>query len=684
MHRLLVIGFWVGGLLCSGPVTAQEGEGLEDEFALLEEELAADEVRSASKHRQSIFWSPSAITVLTREDIQASGAFNVPDLLRRVPGFDVYELKPSFPLVGARALTDDSNNLILVLVDGREPLIELTGWPIWAGLTVDLEEIERIEVIRGPGSTLYGANAFAGVVNITTLPDRSSTGADISLAAGEAGTHRLFGRARGSFSLGGGTLDFGAGVGTLNRFSPSDRDDKIMYTDAHGHGYLRYRVGQRLDLSLHAGAALGGGTMYFVWGDFRSSDVINHFEMAKAEIGLARDLKLKAQVYHIHFEGNLLYRASIESLGFWLAFIPDIFFGIDTLDGQVQLDYPVLEDLLLTAGGNIRLTICEGVNSIPSEIFEIRGAGFLHGQWMLAGLLQLTGGLRYDLNNETEGALSPRAVLVLRPWPDHSFRLGYGLAFRKPSFLEYRVHLRIKEAAFPEVVEKFATSPGNDRLVNERVHSIEAGWRARFLDDRLNVSADLFYNIYEDMIYFESDLTWDLGRPDILHSTFEYRNQEMRVHAVGGEADVVWKPSGAWMLWGNLGLRRVFEEDGGRLVSEPTLRANLGLRWTGDWGLYTDLALHYVSTYEMPLYYPDETFEDPEDVPLGDAWLLIGRLGYRLKSFEAGLTLRIPVTGLFREYPGVPMENTVRTPYESDFGGEKLVRLLWFYLRSSF
>ena len=699
MLRLLVIGCWVGAMLFPCAVSGQDEDDyhsdavnvdvfveldVEDEFALLEEELAADEVRSASKHRQSIFWSPSAITVLTREDIRASGAVNVPDLLRRVPGFDVYEMKPSFPLVGARALTDNSNNLILVLVDGREPLIELSGWPIWAGLTVDLEEIERIEVIRGPGSTLYGANAFAGVVSITTLPDRPSTGADVSLAAGEGGSHRLFGRARGSFPVGGGTLDFSAGVGTLNRFSPSDRNDKIMYTDVHGHGYLRYRLGQRLTLELHGGVAYGGGTMYFVMGDFRTSHVLNHFEMAKAELALAEGLKLKAQVYHIRFDGDLLYRASIESLGFWLAYLPNLHFESNTLDGQVQLDYQVIDDLLLTAGGNIRCTISDSVNTIPTDVMELRGAGFVHAQWMLSDILQLTGGLRYDMNTKTEGALSPRAVAVLRPLPDHSFRLGYGLAFRKPSFLEYRLHLVVNEAAFPEVVEKFETAIGNDDLVNERVHSFEAGWRARFMDNALRISADLFYNIYKDMIYFESELVWDALGPDILASTFEYRNQDMLVHAIGGEAAVTWEPSDSWLLWGNLGLRHVFDEDGDRLVSEPTLCANLGGRYTSKLGFFTDLALHYVSTYEMPLYYPDETFEDPEDVPLGDVWLLIGRLGYRLKGYEAGLTLRAPIGAPFREYPGVPMENTVRTQLDSDFAGEKLVRLVWFYLRSSF
>lgn len=151
------------------PASAREKDGFEDdfveldvddEFTLLEEEISADEIESASKHRQSIFWSPSAVTVFTTEQIRSSGANTLHDLLRQVPGFDVYEAKPSYPIVGARALTDDSNNL--VLVDGREALIELSGFPIWAAMSIDIEEVERIEVIRGPGSALYARSSLHG------------------------------------------------------------------------------------------------------------------------------------------------------------------------------------------------------------------------------------------------------------------------------------------------------------------------------------------------------------------------------------------------------------------------------------------------------------------------------------------------------------------------------------------
>jgi iron complex outermembrane receptor protein len=662
---------------------------VEDEFALLEEEIAADEVESASKHRQSIFWSPSAITVITREDIRMSGAVNIPDLLRRVPGFDIYEMKPSFPIVGARALTDHSNNLVLVLVDGREALVELSGWPIWAAFTFDIEEIERIEVIRGPGSTLYGANALAGVVNITTVSDRPAVGGDVYLSAGEQGLHRLFGRARGSWSLAAGTLDFSASLVHAGRLSPTDRDNQIFYANFTSHGYVRYRKGKTLDLSLHLGILDGGGPIYMMVGDFRAFNVMSHFEMAKAEIELVENLRLSAQVYHTRFVGDFHFLATVQSLGFWLCNVPDFHMDVSTADAQLQLDYQILEDLLLTAGGNLRYTFNESDKIIPKEIVELRGAGFLHVQWMPLEELQLTGGIRYDLNSETEGALSPRVVAVLRPWPDHAFRLGYGLAFRKPSFTESRMHVEIDEAAFPEVVEKLTTSIGNEDLVNEKVHSIEAGWQARFFDKVLSVSVDLFYNIYQDMIFFESELVWDaLGRPDILDSTFHNENQKTSITAYGGEMAVVFEAAKEWTLWGNLGLRWVEDEESGPLPSEPTLRANLGCRWNGQ-RVFADLALHYVSAYEFPLLFPEETFEVTAYDQLGDQWLVVSRVGYRhplgeSRKLEAGISIRAPIGAPFREYSGLQIDRTPQSVYGSDYVGEPIVRLLFLYLRGSF
>jgi outer membrane receptor for ferrienterochelin and colicin len=265
-------------LLIAAPGAAQEG--LEDEFALLEEALAEDEVESASKRRQSIYLSPSAVTVFTREDILASGAEDLWDLLRRAPNMDVYEMKPSYTIVGARALTDPASNLVLLLVDGREAMEELSGLPFWTSQTIDLDEIERVEVIRGPGSTLYGANAFAAVVNVTTLRERAAETARAHLSAGEQGQRHVFGSVRGTWTPGGGVLDLAAGLGCDGRRSPSDPAYDIRDIGIRSHATLRYRHGQRLDLSLHAGVLDGSGVVFVQMGD-ALTELLSHNTMVR-------------------------------------------------------------------------------------------------------------------------------------------------------------------------------------------------------------------------------------------------------------------------------------------------------------------------------------------------------------------------------------------------------------------
>ena len=701
MKKRLNIPAWLGFLLAlalsSGPAFSQEEEDdfveldVENEFTLLDEAIKADEIESASKHRQSIFWSPSAITVFTKEQIRSSGANSLYDLLRRVPGFDVYEAKPSYPIVGARALTDDSNNLVLVLIDGREALIELVGFALWAALDVDLVEIERVEVIRGPGSTLYGANAFTAVVNITTVRERASGLGDLVISGGGTGQRRLFGRFHHTWDLAGGVLSFSAGWGTEATNSPSDRMDPVKDMRLRSHGYLRYRQGRRLDVSLHGGVVEGDGTLFMHVGDMRSSNVLNHFVMAKAEFGFSDAVRLKTQVYHNRTRADFSYRVPLQSYGTWVADVPDFYMDTNTVDGQAQLDFRIIRDLLLISGANLRFSTLTSDNVIPQEISELRGAVFTNAQWHLFEDLQLTAGIRFDFNTETDEALSPRAVAVYRPFESHAFRLGYGLAFRKPAFIESQAHFRVSNynPAFPEIVEKLEQEFGNEDLVNEKVHSFEAGWRAWLLEDKLQITIELFFNLYQDNIFFHVHMPTRMGGlPDVPNSEFHFDNQDTDIIAIGGEAEVVWNAIDGLTLWSNLGLRRVTDVDGHEIPSEPALRINLGGRFDPVEGLFADLALHYTSSREMQLLNPEEPLELYPTLYLDDTLLLLSRLGCRWvadqREVEAGLTLRFPLNRTFREFAGIPIPSTLRADTASDFGGERIVRLLSLYLRSSF
>jgi outer membrane receptor protein involved in Fe transport len=678
-------------LIAALPLRSQETEDIQD-FDELDLESLLDVVFTASKHQQSIFWSPQPATVFTREDIQTSGADNLADLLRRVPGFDVYELKPSFPLVGARAMTDDSNNLVLVLVDGREAMIELTGYPLWVAMSFDLEEVERVEVIRGPGSTLYGANAFAAVVSITTLADRPANNADVVLSGGERGLYRFFGRVRDFYGLGGGRLSFGAGGGVQGRRSASDPADRTLAIH-RAHGYLRYQKGDDLYLSLHAGSVGGDGLVYVYAGDERITGALNYWVMGKSELALLDAVRLRAQLYYTRFQCDLHMRSNISAYDVWIADFPDFSWDSQTVDGQLQLDVHVLEDFLLIGGGYVHYTALDHQNLIVSSNTEFRGAVFAHAQWTPLEALQLTGGLRLDLNDFSEPALSPRAVAVYRPWPDHAFRLGYAQAFRKPSHYESRVHLDIRRynPAMPEVVAMLAEQLGNEDLRNEEVHSIEAGWRGRFLDESLRVSVDLFYSLYRDAICIVSDIPLRLGVPDLQNSTLQYRNDPDGLDALGAEAEITWRLGGSWSLWSSMGIRHVTDrgEGGDRGESEPALRVNLGGRFLPENGWLVDLACHYVSAFTVRIVDPSSMLDPPRPVDLGNRVLLIGRLGYRTetqrgRNLELGLKLRAPLGASFREYAGMPRPLLMPSDSESDFGGEMFVRVVSLYLEGSF
>jgi iron complex outermembrane receptor protein len=668
------------------PAGAQDEEGLEDEFALLEEALSADEVVSASRRRQPIYWSPSAITVFTRDDIRASGARDLADLLRRVPGFDVYRLKPSFPLVGARALAVGANNLVLLLIDGREAMTETTQLALWNSVT--LEQVERIEVIRGPGSALYGANAYSAVISVTTRSSRPGT-AQALVAGGESGDIRVLGMYQDEFHPGGKRLSFGLGVATKQELNASNRRSMAL-DQIRPVGYLRLQPAPSLELSLEGGAMMGDNTVFQFTGDIYMSNVLNPWLMGKADWQAGKSIRMKGQLAYNRYRADMEYEADVAGFGIWLADSPIMHMDSHTVDGQLQLEYQGVDDLHLVGGGNLRYSTFSGSGLLLSADEELRGGIYGQVQWIpwrddQGPRLELTGGVRLDLNSITDPAFSPRIAAVVQPFTDNFFRLSYGLAFRKPSFFETHIHMEIENfnPSTPEIVDFLANELGNEDLVNEKVHTFEAGWRSRLLDDRMHVSVNLFYSLYRDTIVLVDYLEIRMGIPNLANSSLHYENQGDEFNALGGEAELVWQLPGHLSVWGNLGLRHVtYEDTGKRSPFEPRLRFNLGGRYLPPSGLFIDLAVHYVSGYWMPIEDPEESLNIPTRVKLGDKFLALGRAGYRFgalgdESLECGVTLQIPLGVPYREVPGTPTE-------KGDFGGEILQRLVTAYLRGSF
>ena len=165
--RAAVIGLLFGGLLF-GAHPAMATEASADLRQLSLEELAGVEVSTASKVPASLWQVPAAVYVITGDDIRRSGATSLADALRLAPGVEVGQIDAGHWAVGIRGFGDQFSKSVLVLIDGRSVYTPLFAGVYWAVQGLVLDDIDRIEIIRGPGGTIWGANAVQGVINVIT------------------------------------------------------------------------------------------------------------------------------------------------------------------------------------------------------------------------------------------------------------------------------------------------------------------------------------------------------------------------------------------------------------------------------------------------------------------------------------------------------------------------------------
>jgi len=223
--------------LLSIPVSAQNppaslaSESLED--------LMNIKVTSVSKQEQKVSGAAAAIFVITAEDIRRSGATNIPDLLRMVPGVDVAQINANTWAVSVRGFNGRFSDTLLVLIDGRTLYTPTFDGTFWDVVDLPLENIERIEVIRGPGGSVWGANAVNGVINIITKPAAETQGTLVQTAAG-------------NLDEGSGTLQYGGTLGAktdyrvFTRYFNQDHMAGVSGPDG-GDGWHIMRGGFRAD-----------------------------------------------------------------------------------------------------------------------------------------------------------------------------------------------------------------------------------------------------------------------------------------------------------------------------------------------------------------------------------------------------------------------------------------------------
>ncbi|MFQ5949615.1 MAG: TonB-dependent receptor plug domain-containing protein, partial [Nitrospiria bacterium] len=476
MMRPIIYLLVVICLACPRQSLAQEpGEELSDIFAIFAEE---EMVITPSKHLQPISQSPSTITVITADEIRRSGATSIPDILRRVPGMEVMQTTTAEFNLSIRGNNQLHANKLLVLIDGRSIQEEVQNYVPWTILPIVLEEIERIEVIRGPGSAIWGANAFDGVVNIITKTPKDLQGTFFSATGGQIGT-----------SLGslihageGGGLDYKLSLGYHRANEWRDRDELALEV-FRGNVLLRYHLTPERRLSL------SGGMSYTPRYDGPLFDTV----------GL-----LDTDVRYGHFQ--LTYEGPRSFFrGYWNSFdlnlrptppMPDLTadFQLYNLEWQRQATIGLTHQLI--GGINYRLNDVQGNVLDKRRLLHLVGV-YLQDEWIPLESLTLVVGARHDYHTTIRHTFSPRGSLLYRPTARQTFRLSAGLAYRAPTALESFEDLDITLPFEPIIRIK-----GDEDLDPERIVSYEAGYSSLFFK-RIKGEITLFYNRLSDLINSE-------------------------------------------------------------------------------------------------------------------------------------------------------------------------------------
>ena len=707
MLRVSFLAVLLGLLLGGTALRAQEEMEEFDDFDELFLGELLNKVYTASKHEQDIGESPSAVTVITREDIEASGATTIPDLLRLVPGMDVVLCSPFYTSITARLQWNFENNLFLVLVDGREANLELIGWAPWEIQPISLEEVERIEVIRGPASSLYGANAFAGVVSITTRPVSDQPSGWVRLSGGEIASTSF--SAGASARIGGWGFSVSGGYDLMGRFSdPRDPGNNTWKLRT----YAEYSLSETQRLLIDGGISDGRGITTSAMGSIDFSLALHSLRVAYESD------ELIGQVYWSHVGAFGGPEAPLEFADVRLAEFVKGTADAHTFDAQLQCTLPKFFDpLLIITGGSARASRISSDDLLDADTFgditsphyhqpgiedwEIRLGAFAHGELEASDWLTITLGTRFDWNNVTGEFLSPRLAAVFEPAKDHFLRASVARAFRKPGFLEYGIHMTVD---FPDdspitgqdrdkFMEFMTRVAGGGDLEHEDVWSFEAGYQGRFLDGRITLSWDLYCNLHRNLIEMRQNIETDptTGLPDLDESWYRFTNTDRGTNIFGSELSIRYSPAKYVQLTASWVHRQGFDKDTGDFLAElPKNLLTLGGRFRTESGLVGSLyAFSRSELTDLMVENPRGLLQPFLPTKLDHFIVILARIGWRVEvsrlvDLEIGAKLFTPVSPfsgpLFRYHE----KGGVRAPSGVVYGGDELRRMVIGYLQGSF
>jgi len=582
-------------------------------------------VVTASRYGQDPLDSPSTVSVLTEEDISMSGATDVPDLLRRVVGVEVMSMASGQPEISIRGFNRELNNKVLVLIDGRTVYWDFIGTTQWGSLPIVLEEIERIEVIRGPGSAVYGANAVTGVVNIITKAPGERPETQARLEVGSPGyirgTAMTSGRAgETAYRLSAGYRQHGRwekpeAVGDGSAVVPffPDEDQSVGARAVRAHGRIDRQVGQDGFLSLSGGYVDGQAEIYNIGalGDF-GRRTVNTYARADATFG-----PVHARVFYNRVSG---------ATGPWVATpaeaerLTSDFLG-QTFDAELEAfgSFETGEVSHRVNGGIAyrRKAIDDFDYLFSDDIDEDHFAAFVNEEASY-GPVRIVASLRVDRHPlqaiDLSKTVSPRLAGIWRIDEDRALRVSGGTAYRVPTLVESYM-----DTAIPTDVDGvFVRDVGSRQLVPERILTAEAGYHD---ESTLYHQADVtvYYNRVTKLIGL-SPVTpvlepLDPDRAGFVAGQTGWVNLDDVYHGVGLEAEGEVYPLDGLDLFANVSVQAVLVESPvveglGQDQSPSLVKANVGAQYRSPYRIDVSAAGHFLSAQTWTL----REFDDSGDI----------------------------------------------------------------------
>ncbi len=551
--RILLASFL--SVLLAGSTVAQNSRNVPDPTAVSVEDLMNWQVTSVSKRTQKVADAAAAIFVVTQEDIRRSGATSIPEALRLVPGLEVARIDENKWAIGSRGFNGRFDNKLLVLIDGRSVYTPLFSGVYWNVQDVMLEDVDRIEVIRGPGATLWGANAVDGVINVITKKAKSTQSAVVT-----------------------------AGTGTEERAAGGVRYGGKLGDNTYYRAYTKY-------FDWGPSAYPSGMTAHDGWDALRGG-----FRADWTPAG-ANSLTLQGDIYRTRFDETLTV-ASLSApysntfpndgkysggniLGRWnhtserSSMSLQMYYDNTTItDHSLFGDHQNILDIDFQHGFHVgdsqQFVWGLGYRSIrdkndasftvslqPNQVTLNQFSTFLQDEISLVdNRLQITLGSKFERNEFTGFEIEPNARLLWNLTPNQSIWTAVSRAVRTPALTEEGLRLnsavippltQSNPLPFPAVVAVF----GSRQFNPEDLLAYELGYRVQATS---NLSLDIatFYNNYSNLRTAEPGAPFVEGSPaptDIVIPFVAANKMSGGTHGVELFAD--WKVVPKWRLAGS-------------------------------------------------------------------------------------------------------------------------------------